>query len=193
MTEDINCTPCLAALGLKKLGCENDFATYLLDMGYFKNLGLAEKATKELSLPPSGEIDRLAMFPLDKAPVDPDIVLIYGTPAQMARLVSGYVYHFGELVKSHTTGFGFSCLAALKPYWTGKPALVHPGRGERILGGTDEIEMCFSCPAKYLPQLLDGLEETHKKGTRYPVQSYILYEPPMIPPMKTLNNKLNSS
>jgi uncharacterized protein (DUF169 family) len=161
-------------------------------MGYFKNLGLAKKATKELSLPPSGEIDGVAMFPLDKAPVEPDIVLIYNTPAQMARLVSGYMYHFGGLVESYTTGFGFSCLAALKPYWTGKPALVHPGRGERILGGTDEIEMCFSCPAKYLPQLLDGLEETHKKRTHYPVQSYILYEPPMIPPMKTLNNKLNS-
>ena len=31
LTDDINCTPCLAALGLKKL--ESDFATYLLDMG----------------------------------------------------------------------------------------------------------------------------------------------------------------
>jgi uncharacterized protein (DUF169 family) len=50
LTEDINCTPCLAALGLKKLECEIDFATYLLEMGYFKNLELAEKATKELSL-----------------------------------------------------------------------------------------------------------------------------------------------
>jgi uncharacterized protein (DUF169 family) len=193
LAEDINCTPCLAALGFKQLENDVDFAAYLLDMGYFKDLALAEKATKELSLQPSGEIDGVAMFPLDKAPVDPDIVLIYGTPAQMSRLVSGYVYHFGELVESNTTGFGFSCLAALKPYWTGKPALVHPGRGERILGGTDEIEMCFTCPAKYLPQLLDGLEKTHKKGSRYPIQSYVLYEPPTIPPMAALDGKLHNS
>ncbi|MFH1079408.1 MAG: DUF169 domain-containing protein [Pseudomonadota bacterium] len=192
LAEDINCTACLAALGLKKLESESDFATYLLEMGHFKNLELAEKATKELAIPPSGEIDGIAMFPLEKAPVDPDIVLIYGTPAQMARLVSGYIYHFGELVESNTTGFGFSCLAALKPYWTEKPTLVHPGRGERILGGTDEIEMCFTFPAKHLDKLLDGLEETHKTGTRYPIQSYILYQPPMITPMKTLDSKLKT-
>jgi uncharacterized protein (DUF169 family) len=42
--------------------------------------------------------------------------------------------------------------------------LVHPGRGERILAGTDECEMFFSFPAKDLELFVDGLEKTHKKG-----------------------------
>lgn len=190
VAEDINCTPCLAALGLKRLPSNADLAQYFLDMGYFDNIELAEKATKELSPIPSGEIKGIVFFPLEAAPVDPDIILIYGTPAQMARLAAGYVYHHGELIESKTTGFGISCLAAVKTYITGKPAFVHPGRGERILAGTDESEMFFSFPAGECEALVDGLQKTHARGTRYPVQSYMLYEPPAIKPVRILGEKL---
>jgi uncharacterized protein (DUF169 family) len=193
LAEDINCSPCLAALGLKKLEDRNDLATYFLDMGYFDTIELARRATEQLDPIPSGKIKGIAMFPLDKAPVDPDLVVIYGSPAQMARLSAGFLYHSGELVQSSTTGFGLSCLSAIKPYLSEKPALVHPGRGERILAGTDESEMFFSVPAKELELLVDGLEKTHKKGTRYPIQSYMIYQPPVIPPVKTLDEKLSVS
>ena len=192
LAEDINCSPCLAGLGLKKLIDRNDLATYFLDMGYFDTIELAQRATEQLDPIPAGKINGIAMFPLDKTPVDPDLVVIYGTPAQMARLTSGFLYHSGELIESLTTGFGLSCLSAIKPYFSGKPALVHPGRGERILAGTDESEMFFSFPAKDLELLVNGLEKTHKKGTRYPIQSYMIYQPPAIPPVKTLDEKLQS-
>jgi uncharacterized protein (DUF169 family) len=190
VAEDINCTPCLAALGLKRLESHTDLSQYFVDMGYFDNIELAERATRELAPIPSGAINGIAFFPLEVAPVDPDLILIYGTPAQMARLAAGYLYHHGELIESKTTGFGISCLAAVKPYLTGKPALVHPGRGERILAGTDDSEMFFSFPARECESLVDGLEKTHAKGTRYPVQSYLIYQPPIIKPVKSLGEKL---
>jgi len=188
--DDINCTPCLAALGLKRLESHTHLSQYFMDMGYFDSIETAEIATGELKPVPPGEINGIAVFPLDMAPVDPDIVLIYGTPAQMARLAAGYLYHYGELIEAKTTGFGISCLSAVKPYFTGKPALVHPGRGERILAGTDESEMFLSFPASDAESLLDGLKKTHDKGTRYPVQSYMIYQPPVIKPMKSLEDKL---
>lgn len=190
IAEDINCTPCLAALGLKRLRNNRDLSEYFLDMGYFNSIELSEMATQELDPIPPGEISGLAIFPLDMAPADPDIILIYGTPAQMARLAAAYLYHSGELIESKTTGFGISCLSAVKPYFTGKPAFVHPGRGERILAGTDEGEMFFTFPAEYHESLLDGLKKTHSKGTRYPIQSYMIYQPPIIKPMKNLEEKL---
>lgn len=191
MADDINCTPCLAALGLKQKKSDNALPEYFLDMGYVDTIDSAKKAAKKLGTLSAGRIGGIMFFPLEMAPVDPDIILIYGTPAQMARLASGYLYHSGELVESHTTGFGISCLSAIKPYFTGKPAFVHPGRGERILAGTDESEMFFTLPAKDCELLLDGLESTQKKGTRYPVQSYLIYEPPTIKPMKILEEKLS--
>jgi uncharacterized protein (DUF169 family) len=190
IADDINCTPCLAALGLKRLEDNKHLAEYFVNMGYFDSIELAETATRQLEPIPPGEISGVAIFPLNMAPVDPDIILIYGTPAQMARLAAGYLYHSGELIESKTTGFGISCLSAIKPYFNGKPAFVHPGRGERILAGTDECEMFFTFPARHRESLLDGLKKTHEKGTRYPIQSYMIYEPPMIKPMKRLEEKL---
>ena len=58
------------------------------------------------------------------------------------------------------------------------------------MAGTDESEMFFTFPAKYCESLLDGLMKTHEKGTRYPVQSYMIYQPPVIKPMKSLEQKM---
>jgi len=184
--EDINCTPCLAALGLKRLENHDHLSEYLVNMGYFRNIEVSRRATQALGLVPPGKIGSVALFPLETAPVDPDIIVIYGTPAQTARLAAGYLYHFGELVESRTTGFGLSCLSAVRPFFTGKPALVHPGRGVRMLAGTDDSEMFFTFPAKDGESVLDGLKKTHEKGMRYPVQSYMTYQPPMIDPMISL-------
>ena len=190
--EDINCTACLAALGLKRLENRRHLGQYFLEMGFFDDIDLAEKFAKELELINPGEISAVAYFPLDMAPVDPDVIVIYGTPAQMARLAAGYIHNSGELIELKSA-FGLSCLAAIKPYFSKKPAFVIPGRGERILAGTDEGEMFFTFPAGYAEQLLDGLRKTQEKGTRYPVQSYVIYEPPIIRPMKNLADKLSDS
>ena len=150
LAEDINCTPCLAALGLKRLESPAHLSEYFMDMGYFDSIESAETATRQLDPIPSGAINGISVFPLDAAPVDPDIILIYGSPAQMARLAAAYTYHHGALVESKTTGFGISCLSAVKPHFTGKAALVIPGRGERILAGTDETRDVFHLPGRRL-------------------------------------------
>jgi uncharacterized protein (DUF169 family) len=189
VAEDINCTPCLAALGLKRMEDVAALARYFLDMGYFDDFETALRVAQKLDPVPPGEIRGVVSFPLESAPVAPDVVIIYGSPAQMSRLVAGYMYHSGEPVVS-ATGFGLSCLAAIKPFFTKKPALVIPGRGERILAGTDDAEMLFSFPAERCAALLEGLRFTQAKGTRYPVQTYMLYEPPLIGPMATLESEL---
>ncbi|MBE9573018.1 MAG: DUF169 domain-containing protein [Proteobacteria bacterium] len=128
-------------------------------------------------------------LPLAKAPVSPDLLVIYGTPAQMTRLAYAYTHSHGRVIHSKTS-FGLSCLSTVMPFWTKEPTLIHPGRGERTLAGTDDSEMLFSTPVSHLEALVNGLESTHKKGLRYPIQGYVLYEPPLIPPMKALEEKL---
>lgn len=109
----------------------------------------------------------------------------------MARLAVGYLYHSGELIQPKTTGFGISCLSAVKPYFNGKPELVHPGRGERMLACTEESAMFFTFPAKHCYSLLGGLKKTHEKEIRYPVQSYLMYQPPTVKPMENLAETLH--
>ena len=190
MGEEINCAPCLAVLGLKRMNRDSALADYFMEMGYFADHGLAVKAAETLSPIPPGKVKGIVLFPLGMAVMEPDLILLYGSPAQMARLAAGFVYQTGELVESATTGFGLSCLSMLKPHWTGKPTLVVPGRGERILAGTEESEMCCSFPAYQMNSLLTGLEKTQEMGTRYPVQKYVLYQPPEIPAFKSLNSAM---
>lgn len=189
MGEDINCTPCLAGFGFKKLKDESDFAQFIMDMGYLDSLDSALAITKQMELLKPGEVKGIVAFPLAKAPVNPDLLVIYGTPAQMTRLAYAYAHSHSRIIHSKTT-FGLSCVSNVMPFWKQEPALVHPGRGERMLAGTDDSEMLFSTPVSHLEALVNGLEETHKKGLRYPIQGYVLYEPPLIPPMKAFKEKL---
>jgi hypothetical protein len=67
---------------------------------------------------------------------------------------------------------------------------VHPGRGERILAGTDDCEMFLTIPANHVEGIVDGLEKTQEKGLRYPIQGYALFQPPVLPVMKDLEKKI---
>jgi len=187
--EDINCPPCLAAFGFRKLRDKTDFAAFIMEMGYSDSPDLASSLAEQVELLQPGEVKGIVAFPLDKAPLNPDLIVIYGVPAQMIRLTIGFMYNHGRVIKS-ATGIGLSCLSAVLPFWKEEPALVHPGRGERMLAGTDDSEMFFSIPASYLESLVDGLEKTESKEIHYPIQSYMLYQTPLIPPMKSLEEKL---
>jgi uncharacterized protein (DUF169 family) len=189
MAEDINCTPCLAGLGFRKLQDQADLIQYLIEMGYCATPDLASSLVEQVESLEPGKIKGIAAFPLDRAPLSPDLVVIYGMPAQMIRLTIGYIHNHGRLIRSET-GIGLSCLSTLMPFWKQEPSLIHPGRGERTFAGTDDSEMCFSIPASQLESLMDGLEQTQKKRMRYPIQGYLLYQPRLASPMEALREKL---
>lgn len=190
MAEDINCTPCLAGFGFRKLQDKADLIRFFMEMGYFDSQEVASKLVEGLELLEPGQVSGILSFPLENSLLDPDLIVIYGNPAQMSRLAAGFIHHHGYPIRSYT-GFGLSCLSLIMPFWRDEPTFIHPGRGERILGGTEDNEMVFSMPAKYLKDLVEGLENTHKKGSRYPTQRYLLYQPPLIPPMKALEERLS--
>ena len=189
VADDINCTPCLAGLGLKKLPDKAVTVQYLLEMGYCGSQDVASSLAEQVEYLEPGKVKGIVAFPLDKAPLSPDLVVVYGTPAQMTRLTIGYIYNHGRLIRSET-GIGLSCLSTLMPFWKGEPSLVHPGRGERTFSGTDDSEMCFSIPASHLESLVDGLEKTQKNRIRYPMQGYLLYQPRLVRPMEALGEAL---
>jgi uncharacterized protein (DUF169 family) len=186
---DISCTPCLAAFGFRKVQDKADLAQFFVNMGYFSSPDLAMTITDNLKLLEPGKVNGIVAFPLNKAAVDPDVVVVYGSPAQMIRLAYAHIYAYGRFIRSET-GFGLSCLSAVLPSQTKEAIFVHPGRGERILAGTDDCEMFFSLPASALPDIVDGLEKTHEKGLRFPIQGYVLYQPPVLPAMKELEKRL---
>ena len=60
-----------------------------------------------------------------------------------------------------------------------KPIFDVPCYGDRRFGFVQDHEFVFSIPAELAENLVEGLEETHKAGTRYPVPVYLNWTPKM--------------
>lgn len=145
-------------------------------------MGTREARSKFARQLPKLEYGKYALMvsaPLVTADFEPDLVLIYGNAAQISRLVQSCTYMTGEPVVSSSTGAA-SCAAYIsKALLTGQCQLVLPGAGERIFALTQDSEVCFSIPMAGMEAVLKGLKDTHDWGVRYPVKSYLKYQPEM--------------
>jgi len=81
----------------------SDFAQFIMDMGFFDSLEPATLLAEQLEFLKPGEVKGIVAFPLAKAPVTPDLVVIYGTPAQMTRLVYAYTRSHSRVIHSNTS------------------------------------------------------------------------------------------
>jgi uncharacterized protein (DUF169 family) len=126
-------------------------------------------------IPPGGGI---VFAPLASIPFDPDVILIYGDPAQVIILIQA-------IQKKKFERFQFACIgesscadSLADCYLTGKPKLGLPGYGERMLGHVREDELVLALPPPYLVTALEGLEEL---GIRYPIPHSISIDMDMKP------------
>lgn len=182
--EDVNCAAALLAFGWGNLGeldREEELTDFMVSAGYIVDKEKA-KSSLETQLFFSGEkrfdSKGLIVAPIDAGVIaEPDVILIYGNPAQMARLVQSMIYVEGGVIESRAH-LGLSCIGEMiEPVVSGKAIYIIPGRGERQLGMAADDEMAFALPAAKFQDLLTGLKETDEKGTRYPIQLYLFFEP----------------
>jgi len=188
--DDINCIPALIGFGWREPESPDAIVDYLMSMGYFQTKDAAIKTLQKMIMMEPNRFEKLYISPLATTKLDPDVVVIYGNPAQMMRLAQGYIYKRGGVVASETN-LGFTCTnEMIWPLKQGKACFIHPGRGERVIGLTQDYEMAFSLPASQIDDLIAGLEATHKRGSRYPVQSYLLFETMPILQFEELEKRL---
>jgi uncharacterized protein (DUF169 family) len=182
--EEVNCAAALLAFGWGDLGDlnrEEELVNFMVSAGYILD---DDKAKSSLKTQPffNGEkkffSKGLVVAPIDSGVIEePDVILIYGNPAQIVRLIQSMLYVEGGVIESRAH-LGLSCVSEMiEPIVSKKAIYVVPGRGERQLGMAADDEMAFALPAMKLPDLLTGLRETDEKGTRYPIQPYLFFEP----------------
>lgn len=120
----------------------------------------------------------LVISPLTRTKVVPDVVQVYGLPAQIMRFVQGYLYMQGGTMAFASSGRSGSCHEGIvKTMQLDQPQVVLLGNGDRVWGGADDSEIMLSIPKSKLPLVVKGLEETHKAGLRYPIPKYMNYSP----------------
>jgi uncharacterized protein (DUF169 family) len=122
-----------------------------------------------------GAYSHILVAPLGRAAFEPDLLMIYGNPAQIMRLIQGALYNEGGSVKSSAMG-RLGCATAITVIKEDECRYVVPGNGDRIFGMTQDHEMAFLMPISKVETVIDGLAKTHKAGIRYPITSFFDFE-----------------
>ena len=112
-------------------------------------------------------------YPLERAQVEPDVVVIYGNAAQVMRLVAGMLYKRGGSIPSTFSSRADCADIAIKPIQTGQPQVIVPCYGDRLFAQTQDHEMAFSFHFRDAAELVEGLAATQKGGIRYPIPSFL--------------------
>lgn len=172
--EDLSCPPGKVVLGVEPAVpfytegnlCANMY-TSSLEAG-----ARSEAATPHFE---HGEYSTFVAAPLARASFEPDVVVVYGNPAQVLRLAIAALYQSGGRLEQSIAGrLDCSDFIVATPR-AGAARVVLPCYGDRIFGQTQDDEMAFALPPALLPALIEGLEGTHKGGIRYPIPNFMRY------------------
>jgi len=153
-------------------GLREDYHPTLLD-GYariwFKNKEEGIKKIETMPRIPPGKYEALVVTPLTLKKVEPDIIMFYGTPAQIQFAINAFQWEKYERFEFFSVGESSCADVIAQAYLTKKPAVTIPCFGERRYGGALEDEMVVAFPPSYAEKLLRGLEGLYRAGIRYPI------------------------
>lgn len=171
-TADDLVTPgCSSVLGLSEL---TDFVTdgTMRSTVWLKHKEDARICEKIIQRIPYGKYRAFLLAPTAYDPFVPDIILIYGNPAQMSLLINAIQYDRFERMVFYSVG-ETSCSDVIGRCFVDRvPSLSIPCYGERRFGHASDDELAIGIPVEDCSRILSNLEILYKKGIRYPISQY---------------------
>jgi uncharacterized protein (DUF169 family) len=138
----------------------------------YKTARDARKHEKVVPRLPVGKYQAVAIAPLKNNKFKPDIVLVYGNPAQIFMLAAALQWQDFETLAGNCVGESSCADAIVRCYLSGKPSIALPSYAERRYGQAQEDEMVMALPAASISKALLGLKGLSKGGIRYPIPSW---------------------
>lgn len=171
-TADDLVTPgCASVLGLAELP---EFVTSgtMRNVLWLENQDDAARCEAIMQRIPYGKFNAFMLAPTAYDPFVPDLVLIYGNPAQMSLMVNAIQYDRFERMVFYSVGES-SCSDVIGRCFVDQvPALSIPCYGERRFGHAADDELAIGLPASVCARIATNLETLYKKGIRYPISPY---------------------
>jgi uncharacterized protein (DUF169 family) len=171
-TADDLVTPgCASVLGLSEL---TDFVTdgSMRSIVWLKHKEDARICEKVIQRIPYGKYRAFLLAPTAYDPFVPDIILLYGNPAQMSLLINAIQYDRFERMVFYSVG-ETSCSDVIGRCFVDRvPSLSIPCYGERRFGHAADDELAIGIPVEDCSRILSNLEVLYKKGIRYPISQY---------------------
>jgi uncharacterized protein (DUF169 family) len=169
--DELGSPVCASIIGLAKPPQELMAGKTLSGIMY-KTAQDARKHEKAVPRLPVGKYQALAIAPLKGSKFEPDIVLVYGNPAQIFMLVAALQWQDFETLANNCVGESSCADAIVRCYLTRKPSIALPSYAERRYGQAQDDEMVMALPAASVKKALSGLKGLHQGGIRYPVPSW---------------------
>jgi len=139
----------------------------MLSKTWFSSLEEALRQQKETPRIPAGEA--IVLSPLSKGKIEPEVVLIYGNPAQIMMIMCGLQKDRYERFHFYFIGEGACADSLAECFVNRKPALSIPCYGERALGQVADDEISIALPPEEVKRAISGMEILAKIGFRYPI------------------------
>ncbi len=139
----------------------------MLSTTWFASPEEALQQQRETPRLPVGEA--ICAAPLGKEKFEPEVVLIYGNPAQIMLILCGLQKERYERFQFFFIGEGACADSLAQCYISGKPAAAIPCYGERTMGQVADDEMVIALPQGELGRAISGMKKLAKIGFKYPI------------------------
>ncbi len=115
-----------------------------------------------------GACEAVLFMPMHKLALEPDVVVAYGTPTQVAILLKAIAWS-GVVPEAQFVSIA-ACSAITYALKHGKPTFTLPCAGERLLGLTEEGEVWAAFGPELLPVVAEGVRAVRKIFPYPPIQ-----------------------
>jgi MtaA/CmuA family methyltransferase len=178
--DDSICSLGIAALGFEKPTHLHSSGTLCEGM-YTETKEAGQRSEAAIDRFPAGAYHALLVAPLDRATFEPDVVCVYGNPAQIMRLTQAALWKRGGKLASAFGGRVVCADIIVTTMRTDRSQVILPCSGDRIFGQTQDHEMAFTIPWSQMDEIIEGLRGTHGGGIRYPITQFMEYEAKLPP------------
>jgi len=136
------------------------------------------------SLPrfPFGKYQAVLISPIKTAAFEPDVIVFYGSAAQVMRMIQAAVFSSGKALTSTATGSGGCLVPIVAAMLEGECKYAVPGNGDRRLGLVADGELSFGMPRERFEEVMQGLKLSHEGKQTYPISPGYLKMEYQFPP-----------
>jgi uncharacterized protein (DUF169 family) len=129
----------------------------------------AKKTSASIPSLPEGKYSAIISGALHRVDFEPNIILVWGNSAQIMRIIQGYLLKRGGRISMSTFCDGVCADTISNAILTNDLQIAFPCLGDRRFGLAKDSDLIASIPFSLIHEILEGMEETHKTGTRYPI------------------------
>jgi uncharacterized protein (DUF169 family) len=129
----------------------------------------AKKTAASMPKIPDGKYNAIISGALNRVDFEPDLIIIWGNSAQIMRIIQGFLWKRGGRISMSTFCDGVCADTISNAMLTGELQIAFPCLGDRRFGMATDTDLIATIPFGIIDEIVEGMEKTHKAGTRYPI------------------------